>query len=141
VVFICAPFIVTFVYGPAFAEAGPALRWLLPGIVAYAIEIPLGYYIMVKMGRPLLIVGIQSVSILACVAITLLTVRTWGIEGAAVATSATYVTVVVTKAIVFMRATGIGLVELLFVNAGDIAHNPLLKKLPGFSALVLLMIS
>jgi O-antigen/teichoic acid export membrane protein len=139
--FICAPFVVTFVYGPAFAEAGPALRWLLPGIVAYAIEIPLGYYIMVKMGRPLLIVGIQSASILACIAITLLTVRTWGIEGAAVATSATYVTVVATKAIVFMRATGIGPVELLFVNAGDVARNPLVRKLSGFSALALLLLN
>ena len=114
-------------------------RRLLPGIIAYVSEIPLGYYDgengtpVAHRGDPIRVDPGLRPDRTADRA----NVRN---RGAAVATSTTYVTVVATKAIVFMRTTGIGLTDLLFVNAGDIARNPLVRKLPGFSALALLLL-
>ena len=114
-----APSLIGVVYGSAFAAAGRTIQWLLPGVAAYSIEIPLGYFLMVKLGRPGLIVVIQLVSVAVCACVTFLTVRSWGIDGAAVATSVTYVGVVVTKATIFMRATGVGPRQLLLLRANE----------------------
>jgi O-antigen/teichoic acid export membrane protein len=129
VTFLIAPAVVTWVYGSAFSGAGSALRWLLPGIVAYSIEGPIGYFILVKLGRPLLIVAIQSASSVVCVIVTLLTVRTWGIDGAALATSITYVGVVAAKAFVFARATGVRPSRFLIIDGEDVRRTPFARRL------------
>jgi O-antigen/teichoic acid export membrane protein len=129
IAFVIAPVVVTFVYGGAFAQAGPALRWLLPGIVAYAIEAPLGYFLLVKLGRPMLIVAIQTVSSVSCVGVTLLTIGTWGIEGAALASSITYIAVVAAKAFVFVRATGVGAGALFVIGPEDLRQAQIGRRL------------
>jgi O-antigen/teichoic acid export membrane protein len=122
VTFAFGPFLIVMVYGNAFESAASALRWIVPGVAAYAIEIPLGYFLMVKLGRPLLIVAIQTASIVVCAALAFATVRRWGIDGAAAATSITYVGVVVAKAIAFARATGVPLHDLVVVRRDDLAR-------------------
>jgi O-antigen/teichoic acid export membrane protein len=131
VAFVAAPRLVTLVYGEAFAGAGSALRWLLPGIVAYSIEAPLGYFLLVKLGRPMLIVAIQSASSIACIAVTLLTVRTWGIDGAALASSVTYISVVAAKAWIFCRATGVPAAKLFAIDADDLRGAPFARRFLG----------
>ena len=120
VCFIVGPTLITLVYGPAFAASGGALRWIVPGVVAYAVEIPLGYYLMVRLARPWTIVIIQSVSIVVCAAITFATVHTFGIDGAAAATSITYIGVVIVKGMIFARATATAPVRMLLVGRDDI---------------------
>lgn len=121
VLFAVGPLAMTAVYGTAFEPAAGALRWILPGVIAYAIEIPLGYFLMVKLGRPLVIVAIQSASIAVCAALAFVTVRRWGIDGAAAATSVTYIGVVIAKAIVFARATALSARDLTVLRRSDVA--------------------
>ena len=108
------------IYGRAFAEAGPVLQILMPGLVVYAVESFLGYFIRVQVRRPLLIFAIQMVSSLACVAITLLTIHRFGIAGAAFATSVTYVGVVAFKSLFFKSKTGIGMREQWLLRPSDV---------------------
>jgi O-antigen/teichoic acid export membrane protein len=119
VLFIVGPVAIAIVYGAPFADSGGALRWILPGVAAYAAEIPIGYYLLVKEARPVLVVGCQTVSLLACAALTLITLPRWGIDGAAFATSATYIGVVVVQAAVFIRTTGIPVRDLLILRRDD----------------------
>lgn len=114
--FFAGPPLISLLYGEAFAPGAGALRWILPGVVAYAIEIPLGYYVMIRPARPWWIVAIQSASIVACGGLTLATVDTYGIEGAAAARSVTYVGVV----LVNVQATGTCARHLLLVRREDI---------------------
>jgi O-antigen/teichoic acid export membrane protein len=117
---LAAPVLITLVYGDAFAAAGRTVQWLMPGVAAYALEAPLGYFLMVKLGRPGTIVVIQFASVAVCAAATVLLVPTLGIDGAAIATSATYVGVVIIKAAIFVRATGVGVRELLLMRGAEV---------------------
>jgi O-antigen/teichoic acid export membrane protein len=118
--FAIAPPLIGLVYGPAFEATGGAFRWILPGVAAYAIEVPLGYFLMVRLARPWLIVAIQCVSIAACGALTLATVHRFGIDGAAAATSITYIAVVLIKGAIFARATGTSARDLLLVRRDEL---------------------
>ena len=120
VAFFAGPYLITLLYGAPFTPSGPALQWIIPGVVAYAVEIPLGYYLMVRLARPWIIVAIQTASIVVCAAVTFATVHTYGINGAAAATSLTYIGVVIVKAAIFARATGTGPKVLLLVHREDI---------------------
>ena len=118
--FIAGPHVIGLVYGSAFAASGEALRWILPGVVAYAVEIPLGYFLMIRLARPWWIVAIQSASIVICAALTFATVHRYGITGAAAATSVTYVGVVAVKAVIFARATGTHIFAMVLVTRDDL---------------------
>jgi O-antigen/teichoic acid export membrane protein len=120
VAFVVGPYLIPLVYGSAFAETGEALRWLLPGIVAYSIEMPLGDYLMVRLARPGLIVAVQSGSIVLCAGLAVALIPHWGINAAAFATSVTYIGVIAVKSSVFSRATGIPTADLFLVNRQDL---------------------
>jgi O-antigen/teichoic acid export membrane protein len=120
--FFAGPPLMGLLYGRAFEPSGEALRWILPGVVAYAAEVPLGYYLMVRLARPWVIVAIQTASIVVCGGLTLATVHTWGINGAAAATSLTYVAVVIVKGTVFARATGTSARDILMVDRDDLSQ-------------------
>ena len=82
-VFFAGPPLLVLAYGSAFAASGDALRWILPGVVAYSVEVPLGYFLLIRLGRPWLIVAIQSASVVVCAVLTLLGIHRFGINGAA----------------------------------------------------------
>ena len=115
------------VYGRAFAEAGPILRILTPGLVVYAVETFLGYFILVQVKRPLLIFSIQMISAAVCAIITVITLPRFGLAGAAFATSVTYVGVVAFKSLFFKMKTGIGIREQWLIRPDDL--RPLLARL------------
>ena len=117
--FVGGPWLLVRVYGQAFAEAGTVLRVLLPGLTVYAVEVFLGYFILVQIRRPLLLFAVQSSSAVACALLTLAAVGRFGIVGAALATSATYVCVIVFKSVYFSRKTGIGLREQWILTPAD----------------------
>jgi O-antigen/teichoic acid export membrane protein len=118
--FFAGPPLLTLAYGAPFAGSGEALRWIIPGVVAYSVEVPLGYFLLIRLGRPWLIVAIQSTSVVVCALLTFATIHRYGINGAAAATSITYVAVVAVKAAIFMRATGTPLSRLVLVRREDL---------------------
>jgi O-antigen/teichoic acid export membrane protein len=117
--FILGPRLVRLVYGSAFADAGVALRLILPGVVAYSVVAILSRYI-VGQGRP----GIGTLVLLTGLATNvvwnLVLIPRFGILGAAAASSISYgVTALVTLA-VFRRLSGRGWAETLIVRRSDI---------------------
>ena len=120
VCFFAGPPLISLIYGQVFAPSGEAVRWIVPGVVAYAVEIPLGYFLMVRLARPWVIVAIQSASIVICAAVTFATVYRFGINGAAAATSLTYISVVLVKGAIFCRATGIRARDLIMISGTDV---------------------
>ena len=120
IIFIAAPPLIVFVYGPAFSETATALRFLLPGLIAYTSEGAIGYFFSVQKGKPTFRLIVQSISIVLCAAITMATIHRFSIVGAAIATSVSYLCVVVVVTVLFTRMTNIGVAELYILQPSDI---------------------
>jgi O-antigen/teichoic acid export membrane protein len=117
--FIFGPRLVRFVYGSEFADAGVALRLILPGVVAYSVVAVLSRFI-VGQGRP----GIGTLVLVTGLAINivcnLVLIPRFGILGAAASSSISYgVTALVTLA-VFRQLSGRGWAETLIVRRRDV---------------------
>ena len=106
--FILGPRLVRFVYGAQFADAGVALRLILPGIVAYSVVAVLSRYITGR--RP---PGTGTLILVAGLALNiganLVLIPVYGIRGAAAASSLSYVVTAALTLIVFHRLSGRGL--------------------------------
>ena len=117
--FIFGPRLVRFVYGSAFADAGVALRLILPGIVAYSVVAVLSRYIVGR-GRP----GVGTSILLAGLAINiianLILIPAHGIRGAAAASSISYVATAALTLAVFHRLSDRGWRETLVIRRSDI---------------------
>jgi O-antigen/teichoic acid export membrane protein len=119
-VFIFAPPLITLVYGLPFARTATAMRLLMPGLTAYLIEAPIGYFFSVQKGRPTFRLMVQSASVAICAVITFLTIPHFKIYGAAIATSVTYLFVAVVMTVLFTRSTKISVWELYVLQRSDI---------------------
>jgi O-antigen/teichoic acid export membrane protein len=119
-IFAIAPFAVQLVYGSAYAQSATVVRWLLPGLVLYAAQAPLGYFVLVKEGKPTMSLVIQCASVLACAAISILTIARFGLIGAALATTITYACAALASGALFARYTGVPPSAFLFLNGGDL---------------------
>jgi O-antigen/teichoic acid export membrane protein len=117
--FVAGPALFTLVYGPAFADAGPVLRILIPGMAIYAADSILTYFISVKVGRPGLILRVESVTLVVCGVGSLATVGRFGMLGPAIATTVAYFISFSVKTALFVRATGISAGSLLILNPAD----------------------
>jgi len=121
-IFALAPLAVRFVYGAAFAEAGPIVRWLLPGLILYAAQAPLLYFVTVKEGNATMTLAIQVASVFACAAISVFLVPRIGIFGAALATTVTYCCAAVATWILFARAAGVSIASFTLLQHDDLAR-------------------
>jgi O-antigen/teichoic acid export membrane protein len=138
VIFVAAPFAVRIVYGRAYDESGDVVRWLLPGLILYAAQTPLAYFVTVKEGKPMATLGIQVACAVACATITTLTIHRLNIFGAALATTMTYCCAAAANAYFFVRYTGAPLASFTFVQREDVARawallrqfSPLRHSLP-----------
>jgi O-antigen/teichoic acid export membrane protein len=117
--FAFGPALFTFVYGPAFADAGHVLRFLIPGMALYAADSILTYFIAVKAGRPGLILRVETVTLVVCTVGSLATVGRFGMLGPSIATSIAYLISFGVKSVLFARATGITIGSLLLVGPAD----------------------
>jgi O-antigen/teichoic acid export membrane protein len=117
--FVLGPRIVRIVYGSAFADAGVALRLILPGIVAYSVVAVLSRYIVGR-GRP----GTGTLILLSGLAINVIAnlflVPRFGINGAAASSSISYGITAAMTLVVFRRLSGRGVTETLVIRASDL---------------------
>jgi O-antigen/teichoic acid export membrane protein len=93
---------------------------LLPGILAYSLEISLGFFIMVKLKRPKANLIMQVCSTVACAILTLVLLPRYGLLGAAFATSVTYAGVTVAGVVLFLRATRLPASRLFLFRREDL---------------------
>ena len=119
VLFAFGPWLVVHVYGTAFAGAGLPLRIMVLGAAAYAVEPVLGYFMLVRCKKPILVLGIQLASAALCAAIALAAIPIYGLAGVAAATATTYAGVVVVKAIIVARTLRLPLVALVVPRFDD----------------------
>ena len=117
--FIFGPRLVRFVYGAQFADAGVALRLILPGIVAYSVVAILSRYITGR-GKPGTGTLILIAGLVVNVAINLWLIPRYGIDGAAVASSVSYLLTALLTLIVFHRLSGRGWIETLVIRRSDL---------------------
>lgn len=121
-IFLIGPLLIPLVYGSAFADAGPALRMLMPGFVAYTMEGAIGYYLSVQSGRPFLRVIVQGSSAIVCAIVSIATIPYFSIAGAALATSISYLCVITTMVVLFTRETKIPVRDLFVMSPAEIGR-------------------
>jgi O-antigen/teichoic acid export membrane protein len=117
--FILGPRLVRFVYGTEFADAGVALRLILPGVVAYSVVAVLSRYI-VGQGRPGIGTLVLLTGLAANIVCNLVLIPRFGILGAAASSSISYGATALVTLAVFRRLSGRGWAETLVVRRRDI---------------------
>jgi len=120
ILYFIAPALITLVYGKSFSGAGPALRFLLPGIVAYSLTPFFASYFSQQLGRPDLQTLILGISATVCALGTLATVRSLGIVSAALATSVPYMIALALSLTIFSKETGIPIRDTVVPRLSDL---------------------
>jgi len=113
------PRLVRFVYGSQFADAGVALRLIIPGVVAYSVVAVLSRYLSGR-GRPGTGTLILLLGLAANIVANLILVPRLGILGAALASSLSYGLTALVMLTVFVRVSGRGVAETLIVRRSDV---------------------
>jgi O-antigen/teichoic acid export membrane protein len=117
---VLGPYFVRAVYGSQFADAGVALRFIIPGVIAYSVVAVLTRYLSGQ-GRPGTTTLILVVGLGINIAANLLLIPRLGINGAALASSVSYSVSAVLTLAVFLRVSGRGLGETLILQRSDLA--------------------
>lgn len=107
-----APVLVPFVYGTEFRASVPALLALVPGIVILAWVRGVDAY-FVRRNKPLLVSLLGIGSVVLNVALNFLLIPLWGIVGASVASSLTYLGYAVACVIAFARLASVSWRQVL----------------------------
>jgi O-antigen/teichoic acid export membrane protein len=81
---LCAPFLLTMLYGPAFADAVVPFRILVADAVLAAINV-LSVQVFMAAGRPGVVAILQAVGLAAYIPLAFVLVPLYGLDGAAVA--------------------------------------------------------
>jgi len=118
-ILLLGPYLVRAVYGARFADAGVALRFILPGVVAYSVVAVLTRYITGR-GRPGTATLIMSTGLLTNVIANLVLIPRLGINGAAIASSISYGATAVVTLAVFCRLSGRGYLETIVARPSDV---------------------
>ena len=101
------------------ADAGVALRLILPGVVAYSVVAVLSRYIVGR-GRPGMGTLILVAGLATNIVVNLLLIPRFGINGAAAGSSISYGLTAGLTLVVFRRLSGRGVVETLVVRRSDL---------------------
>ena len=116
---VLGPRLVRFVYGSQFADAGVALRLILPGVVAYSVVAVLSRYISGR-GRPGTGTLILVFGLVINIGANLVLIPAYGIRGAAAASSLSYVATALVTLVMFHRLSGRGWAETLVIRRSDV---------------------
>jgi O-antigen/teichoic acid export membrane protein len=112
------PYLVRLVYGPQFADAGVALRFVLPGVIAYSVVAVLTRYVTGG-GRPGTATLIMALGLATNIAANLYLVPRMGINGAALSSSISYGLTSILTLVIFIRLSGRGWIETLVLSPAD----------------------
>lgn len=120
ITFVVGPKLVVLVYGPQFATAGVVLRILLPGVVAYCLMPLLATFYAQQLSKPSVPLALSAVSTVICAAATAALIPRYGMVAGAAATSASYVVAVALGIALFVRKTGIPVLQVTVLNRDDV---------------------
>lgn len=114
------PMILTFMYGSAFAQAVQPFLLLWPGVVAYSIRSIIIAF-MVNTGRALVISYITSVCAVVNIGLNILIIPTYGMNGAAVVSSFSYLLASGACIYFFSQQTGIRSRDIILIDRNDLS--------------------
>ncbi len=106
-------------FGKAFLPSLPALLWLLPGIVAFSVVNVIASY-FAGLGKPRVNLSIALAGLLVTIVLDLVLIPRYGISGAAIASTASYVFSAGLTLVLFTRQSGVGWRLLLLLNRTDV---------------------
>jgi O-antigen/teichoic acid export membrane protein len=105
VVAAASPFAIPFILGDAFEDAALPLALLMPGVVAYAPVTVLVVYLSVRRGRPRLSLAVSVASGVTTLGLGVVLIPSFGVTGAAIASSLGYAAGAVLAWAFFARLT------------------------------------
>lgn len=117
--FVIGPWLITFVYGQAFAQAGDVLRWLLPGIIGYCVMPLFGTFFTQQLGKPMVGLVVSSISLVICASLALVLIPPLGLVGGAISTSLSYVVGGAIMCVMFSRANKMPIADSVIPTRDD----------------------
>ncbi len=124
---LCGQFFIPVIYGEKFRESLQPFLLLLPGITGFSLAVVLASHIAGS-GRPSINMIVSSMALVVTLMLDLTLIPRIGVSGAAIASSASYLTTAVVTAGIFSWMTHISPLRLLMPAAADVA---LLRRLAG----------
>lgn len=106
-------------YGTAFEPALTAIWLLLPGVAVFGSARVLGAHIA-GLGRPHLNLVVSASSLVVTLALDLLLIPSFGMNGAAIASTASYASAAGVMALLFSRSTGVPLLGVFVMRRTDL---------------------
>jgi O-antigen/teichoic acid export membrane protein len=117
--FVASGPVVHLLYGAAFAQAVPALRWLVLGTVARSTTHVTWTYVSAR-GRPSSGVGVFGIATAVDVGLNILLLPHWGVVGASIALATSYVVAAVLFYVLFRQREACSLRQAFVVDGGDL---------------------
>jgi len=114
--------VVPMIYGASYTEAGTLFVVLLPGMVAISLHLVIDSY-FAGSGYPPVSYMAAVAAVVSKVGLNLVLVPWAGVEGAAVATSLVYVSLLVVKVAAFARETGVPYSSMFRPTWTDMTYN------------------
>jgi O-antigen/teichoic acid export membrane protein len=115
-----AYFAITLIFGQRFSAAYVPFLLMLPGIVAGSMARILSSEIAAR-GRPEINLYMGLSVVVVNIALNLLLIPPYGINGAAVATSLAYISNLGIRLVIYRKFTGASVIDILFVKRSDFA--------------------
>ena len=127
--FVVSGKLIPWIFTPEFEPSVLTLKLLLPGILLHSIGKIIASDIVGR-GYPHYNSIAASVALAVTVILDLLLIPTWGINGAAVATTIAYIVHTMLIALLFKRMSGIGMLQLVRFQRGDfIAYYEVMRSI------------
>lgn len=117
---IFSPIIVRVLYGEAFVGSANVIRLILPGILMMVLHKVL-YADVAGKGKPLLVLNIYVLSLLLNIGLNLYLIPLMGINGAALASTTSYIFSAVLFSIKYHKFSGIAYRDLFILKKDDVA--------------------
>lgn len=118
--YVLAPWLVRIFYGPQFAEAAPALRILLPGVVLFVSVGLFSPFFSFQMGRPIVVVYMSLCMIVLQTGLGVWLVPTYHLDGAAIASTSTYIASAIVVTVYFCRLTKMSWLDVWILRKEDL---------------------
>ncbi len=126
-IFALGPYAIALLYGGRFAGSGLLLQILLPRIVVYSADGVISYFISVREGRPGVQLGFEAATLVLCATLTYAAIKPYGLTGAAVAATTTFVIAFFAKLAYFVHVSGSSWRDVLLLRYSDLPIAARLK--------------
>jgi O-antigen/teichoic acid export membrane protein len=117
---LAGPWAISLFYGNRFAGAAPLLAIVLPRVVFYSADGVLAAFIAIREGRPGVQFAYEVATLIVCGVSTYAALGRYGLIGAAIAATATFVIAFFAKLAYFVNVTGVGWPAVLVPRTEDV---------------------